>query len=87
MNSVIAIVAAVFGFGGIAVGAAGIAKVLFFIFLILFIVFYLESVFLIPWGVAFRGLGVFGFVEMLIFIGVLLVGLAYVWKKGALQWD
>ena len=59
----------------------------FYLIAILFIVFDLETVFLIPWGVAFRGLGIFGFVEMLIFIGVLLVGLAYVWKKGALQWD
>ena len=59
----------------------------YYLVAILFIVFDLETVFLIPWGVAFRGLGVFGFVEMLIFIGVLLVGLAYVWKKGALQWD
>ena len=62
-------------------------SVKFYLVAILFIVFDLETVFLIPWGVAFRGLGLFGFVEMLIFIGVLLVGLAYVWKKGALQWD
>jgi NADH-quinone oxidoreductase subunit A len=62
-------------------------SVKFYMVAILFIVFDLETVFLIPWGVAFRGLGLFGFVEMLIFIGVLLVGLIYVWKKGALQWD
>ncbi len=62
-------------------------SVKFYMVAILFIVFDLETIFLIPWGVVFRGLGVFGFVEMVIFIGVLLVGLAYVWKKGALQWD
>ena len=62
-------------------------SVKFYLVALLFIVFDLETVFLIPWGVAFRGLGLFGFVEMLIFIGVLLVGLIYVWKKGALQWD
>lgn len=62
-------------------------SVKFYLVAILFIVFDLETVFLIPWGVAFRGLGLFGFVEMLVFIGVLLVALAYVWKKGALQWD
>ncbi len=62
-------------------------SVKFYMVAILFIVFDLETVFLIPWGVVFRGLGLFGFVEMVIFIGVLLVGLVYVWKKGALQWD
>ena len=62
-------------------------SVKFYLVAILFIVFDLETVFLIPWGVAFRGLGLFGYVEMLVFIGVLMVGLAYVWKKGALQWD
>jgi NADH-quinone oxidoreductase subunit A len=62
-------------------------SVKFYMVAILFIVFDLETVFLIPWGVAFRGLGFFGFVEMLIFIAVLLVGFIYIWKKGALQWD
>ena len=62
-------------------------SVKFYMVAILFIVFDLETIFLIPWAVAFRSLGVFGFVEMLIFIGVLLVGLVYVWKKGALQWE
>jgi NADH-quinone oxidoreductase subunit A len=62
-------------------------SVRFYMVAILFIVFDLETVFLIPWGVSFRSLGVFGFVEMLIFIGVLVVGFVYVWKKGALQWD
>ena len=59
----------------------------FYMVAILFIVFDLETVFLIPWAVQFRELGLFGFVEMLIFIAVLLVGFIYVWKKGALQWD
>ena len=62
-------------------------SVKFYMVAILFIVFDIETIFLIPWGVAFRDLGVFGFVEMLIFMGVLLVGFIYVWKKGALQWD
>jgi NADH-quinone oxidoreductase subunit A len=59
----------------------------FYLVAILFIVFDIETVFLIPWAVLFRTLGVFGFVEMLVFMAVLLVGLVYVWKKGALQWD
>jgi NADH-quinone oxidoreductase subunit A len=54
---------------------------------ILFIVFDIETVFLVPWGVQFRQLGLFGFIEMLIFIAVLMVGFVYIWKKGALQWD
>jgi NADH-quinone oxidoreductase subunit A len=62
-------------------------SVKFYLVAILFIVFDLETVFLIPWGVYFRQLGLFGFIEMLIFIGVLLVGFIYVWKKGALEWD
>jgi NADH-quinone oxidoreductase subunit A len=62
-------------------------SVKFYLVAILFIIFDIETVFLIPWGVLFRQLGIFGFVEMLVFIGVLLVGFVYVWKKGALQWD
>ncbi len=62
-------------------------SVKFYMVAILFIVFDLETVFLIPWSVAFRSLGWFGFWEMLVFLGVLLVGLVYVWKKGALQWE
>jgi NADH-quinone oxidoreductase subunit A len=53
----------------------------------LFIVFDIEVVFLIPWGVAFRQLGLEGLVAMAIFIGVLEVGHAYAWKRGALEWD
>jgi NADH-quinone oxidoreductase subunit A len=62
-------------------------SVKFYLVALLFIIFDIETIFLIPWGVLFRDLGVFGFVEMLIFIGVLLVGFIYVWKKGALEWD
>lgn len=62
-------------------------SVKFYLVAILFIVFDIETIFLIPWGVQFRQLGVFGFVEMLVFMGVLLVGFIYIWKKGALQWD
>ena len=62
-------------------------SVKFYLVAILFIIFDLETVFLIPWGVHFRELGLFGFVEMLVFMAVLLVGFIYVWKKGALQWD
>jgi NADH-quinone oxidoreductase subunit A len=62
-------------------------SVKFYLVAILFIVFDLETIFLIPWGVEFRQLGLFGLVEMLVFMTVLLAGLVYAWKKGALQWD
>lgn len=59
----------------------------FYLVAILFIVFDIEMVFLIPWAVGFRRLGLFGLIEMLIFLGVLCVGLCYAWKRGALDWD
>ena len=62
-------------------------SVKFYMVAILFIVFDLETIFLIPWGVMFRELGLFGLIEMGVFMLVLLVGLIYAWKKGALQWD
>jgi NADH-quinone oxidoreductase subunit A len=62
-------------------------SVQFYIVAMLFIVFDIETIFLFPWAVVFRDLGLFGFVEMLVFLGVLFAGLGYAWKKGALQWD
>lgn len=62
-------------------------SVQFYVLAMLFIVLDIETVFFLPWAVVFRDLGLFGFVEMLVFVGVLLVGLAYAWKKGALEWD
>lgn len=62
-------------------------SVKFYMVAILFIVFDLETIFLIPWGVMFRDLGLFGLVEMAVFMAVLLVGLVYAWKKGALRWE
>ncbi len=59
----------------------------FYVVAILFIVFDLETVFLYPWAVQFKALGWFGFAEMAIFAATLIVGLIYVWKKGALDWE
>ncbi|MCL5429686.1 MAG: NADH-quinone oxidoreductase subunit A [Chloroflexi bacterium] len=59
----------------------------FYLVAVLFILFDIEVVFFLPWAVAFRQLGVFGLVEMFIFILILLVGYVYAWKKGALEWD
>jgi len=62
-------------------------SVKFYMIAMLFIVFDVEVVFLYPWAVNFRELGLFGFVTMFIFIGTLLLGYVYVWKKGALEWE
>lgn len=62
-------------------------SVKFYLVAMLFIVFDIETVFMIPWAVGYRRLGVFGLVEMGIFILILAVGLVYVWKRGALEWD
>jgi NADH-quinone oxidoreductase subunit A len=59
----------------------------FYLVAILFIIFDLEVAFLFPWAITFGGLGWFGFVSMMIFLGVLTVGFVYEWKKGALEWD
>jgi NADH-quinone oxidoreductase subunit A len=59
----------------------------FYLIAVLFILFDIEVVFLYPWATLYRRLGVVGFMEMLIFLGILLVGFAYVWKKGALEWE
>ena len=62
-------------------------SVKFYLVALLFILFDLEAAFLYPWAVLFRDLGLFGFIEMAIFVGILLVGLLYAWKKGALEWQ
>ncbi len=59
----------------------------YYLIAILFIVFDLEIAFVFPWATIFRSLGVFGLVEMGIFLGLLVLGFAYVWKKGALEWE
>lgn len=62
-------------------------SVKFYIIAMLFILFDIEAVFLYPWAVVFKRLGMFGFIEMGVFIVILLVGYVYVWKKGALEWE
>ena len=59
----------------------------FYLIAVLFILFDIEVVFFLPWAVTFRQLGLFGLIEMFIFIGILLVGYVYAWKKGALEWE
>ena len=62
-------------------------SVKYYLIAILFIVFDLEAAFMYPWSILYRSLGWVGFVEMAVFIGILLVGLVYAWKKGALEWQ
>ncbi len=62
-------------------------SVKFYLIALLFILFDLETAFLYPWAVLFRQLGFFGFVEMAIFVVILLAGLFYAWRKGALEWQ
>ena len=59
----------------------------YYLVAILFILFDLEIAFLFPWAVALNDIGVAGFVSMMIFLGILVVGFAYEWKKGALEWE
>jgi NADH-quinone oxidoreductase subunit A len=59
----------------------------FYLIAVLFILFDIETVFFLPWAIVFRQLGLFGLIEMAVFIAILLVGFIYAWKKGALEWD
>ncbi|MCZ7626629.1 MAG: NADH-quinone oxidoreductase subunit A [Candidatus Methylomirabilota bacterium] len=61
-------------------------SVKFYLVAMLFIVFDIEIVFLYPWAVTLNSLKLFGLVEMVLFLGILLIGLVYVWKKGGLEW-
>ena len=59
----------------------------YYIIAMLFVVFDIEVIFMIPWAIRFQSLGLLGLIEMLVFIGILLAGFWYAWKKGALEWD
>ncbi|NJN30422.1 MAG: photosynthetic/respiratory NAD(P)H-quinone oxidoreductase subunit C [Synechococcales cyanobacterium RM1_1_8] len=59
----------------------------YYMFALVFVIFDVETVFLYPWAVAFNRLGLLAFIEALIFIAILVVGLAYAWRKGALEWS
>jgi NADH-quinone oxidoreductase subunit A len=59
----------------------------YYIVAMLFLIFDIEAVFLYPWAVAYKQIGLYGLVEMVIFIAILLVGYFYAWKKGALEWE
>jgi NADH-quinone oxidoreductase subunit A len=62
-------------------------SVRFFVVAMLFIIFDIETIFLFPWAVSFRRLGIFGLIEMAVFIALVFVAYVYVWKKGGLEWS
>jgi NADH-quinone oxidoreductase subunit A len=62
-------------------------SVRFYVVAMLFIIFDLETVFLYPWAVSYKKLGLFGLVEMVVFLAILMVGYVYVWRRGALNWS
>ena len=66
---------------------AGRFPIKFYLTAMLFIIFDIEIIFLVPWAVAYNRLGMFGLVEMALFILTLFVAYAYVWRRGGLEWD
>lgn len=67
-------------------------KVGYYIFALVFVIFDVEAIFMFPWAqqllhLKTQGLGLFAFIEMMVFIGILLVGLLYAWRKGVLKWE
>ncbi|MBC21926.1 MAG: NADH-quinone oxidoreductase subunit A [Candidatus Marinimicrobia bacterium] len=73
--------------GEIPEGSAWVQfNIRFYIIALIFIIFDVEVVFLFPWAVVFKDLGLIAFIEVMIFLGILVVGFAYVWSKGDLDW-
>ena len=62
-------------------------RVQYYIFALIFVIFDVETIFIYPWAVSFRELGVFAFWEMILFIAILAVGLIYAWRKKMLEWE
>ena len=59
----------------------------YYLFALLFVVFDVEAAFLFPWALAFRKVGLYAVVEMLIFVALLMLGWAYAWRRGAMEWE
>jgi NADH-quinone oxidoreductase subunit A len=74
--------------GEVPVGDAIVKfNIRFYIVALIFLIFDVEVIFLFPWAVVFQRLGLFAFIEMMVFLAILVVGYAYVWVKGDLEWD
>ena len=67
--------------------SVGQVKIHYFVIAIVFIIFDVETLYLFPWAVVLREIGWFGFGSMMVFLGILVVGFIYEWKKGALDWE
>ncbi len=61
-------------------------RVQYYIYALIFVIFDIEVVFLYPWAVAYNALGIYALIEMIIFLGILVMALAYAWRKGMLEW-
>ncbi len=72
--------------GSDPVGGFGQSNVRYYVYALLFVMFDVEAVFIFPWAVKLESLGVFGLVEMIVFILILALGLVYAWRKGVLRW-
>jgi len=59
----------------------------YYLFALVFVIFDVEVIFLYPWALVFKEIGLIAFLEMVFFLGVLIIGLAYIWKKDALKWE
>lgn len=66
--------------------ARGYFSIKYYLIAIIFVLFDVETAFMFPWAVIFRDFGIFGLVEMAVFLLIILVGFCYAWKKGALEW-
>nr|YP_009967127.1 NADH dehydrogenase subunit 3 [Climacium dendroides]QOP57381.1 NADH dehydrogenase subunit 3 [Climacium dendroides] len=62
-------------------------QIRYYMFALVFVIFDIETVFLYPWAMSFNELGLFAFIEVLVFIFILIIGLVYAWRKGALEWS
>jgi NADH-quinone oxidoreductase subunit A len=72
--------------GSDPVGGWGQSNVRYYVYALLFVIFDVEAVFIFPWAVNLDSLGLFGLVEMVLFIAILAFGLVYAWRKGVLRW-
>jgi NADH-quinone oxidoreductase subunit A len=72
--------------GSDPMGGWGQSNVRYYVYALLFVMFDVEAVFIFPWAVNLKPLGVFGLIEMFVFIVVLTLGLVYAWRKGVLRW-
>lgn len=74
--------------GEVPIGANRVRfNIRFYVVALIFLIFEVEALFLFPWALVFKSYGMFAFLEMVVFIGILIVGYAYVWVKGDLEWD